>query len=126
MEMSLEDGAALLFRLLLCGRDPKNAEGVFLTEKLLGVRPRVADLQVFSGTTGEREGPMSSGGADKGREVCGRLDLMYADTTVRSTLLPGFTLSPVSTSVSSAPTRASTLSRKGGTSEALRLREWLL
>lgn len=69
---------------------------------------------------------MSSGGADNGRDVCGRLDFMYADTTVRSTLLPGFTLLPVSTSVSSAPIRASTLSRKGGMREELLLREWLL
>lgn len=69
---------------------------------------------------------MSSGGADNGRDVCGRLDFMYADTTVRSTLLPGFTLLPVSTSVSSAPIIASTLSRKGGMREELLLREWLL
>ena len=69
---------------------------------------------------------MSSGGADDGLQVCGRLDLMYADTTVKSTLLPAFTWSPVSTSVSSAPIRASTLSRKGGMREDLRFREWLL
>lgn len=69
---------------------------------------------------------MSSGGADNGREICDRLGLMYADTTVRSTLLPGLTLFPVSTSVSSAPTRASTLRRKGGMREERLLREWLL
>lgn len=69
---------------------------------------------------------MSSGGADNGREVCGRLDLTYADTTVRSTLLPGSTLFPVSTSVSSAPIRVSTLTRKGGMREELLFREWLL
>lgn len=72
------------------------------------------------------EVPTSSGGADNGRDSCGRLDFMYADTTERSTLLPGLTLSPVSTSVSSAPIRASTLSRKGGTKDEPLLREWLL
>lgn len=50
---------------------------------------------------------------------------MYADTTERSAQLPRFTLTPVSTSVSSAPTRASTLRRNGGTREGLLLREWL-
>lgn len=69
---------------------------------------------------------MSSGGADSGRDVGGRLGLMYADTTERSTLPPGFTLVPVSTLVSSAPIRASTLRRKGGTREQLLLKEWLL
>lgn len=69
---------------------------------------------------------MSSGGADNGRDVCSRLDFRYADTTERSTPLPGFTLSPVSTSVSSAPINASTLSRNGGTRELLLWREWLL
>lgn len=69
---------------------------------------------------------MSSGGADSGRGLSGKLDLMYADTTDRSTLLPGFTVSPVSTSVSSAPIRVSTFSRNGCTREGLLLREQLL
>lgn len=67
---------------------------------------------------------MSSGGADSGRGVSGRLDLMYADTTERSTLL--VTLSPVSTSVSSAPIRVSTFSRSGCVREGLLLKEQLL
>lgn len=125
LETSLRDGAALVFAPGLWIRSPNKLEGV-LVVKLAGVRPSVAALWPFSGMPGEKEGPISSDGADKCRYVCGRLDFMYADTTDRSTLLPGFTLSPVSTSVSSAPIRASTLSRKGGMREGLLWREWLL
>lgn len=114
-----------MFTLVLWIRDPNKVEGVPLVVKLFGSRPSVAALSAFSGMLGERDAPTSSGGADNGR-VCGRLDLMYADTTVRSTVLLGFTLFPVSTSVSSAPIRASKLRRKGGMREELLLREWLL
>lgn len=74
----------------------------------MGIRPSVAALQVFSRTVGLRGGPLSSGGADDGLLVCVVLGWTYADTTDRSTVLPMFTLSPVSTSVSSAPIREST------------------
>lgn len=95
-----------------------------MAEKTLRVRPSVAALKESS--AGAAEGSPSSGGADNGRDVCSRLDFRYADTTERSTPLPGFTLFPVSTSVSSAPIRASTLRRNGGTRELLLCREWLL
>lgn len=81
------------------------------------IRPRVAAL----GILGDCGGVMSSGGADDGRP-----DLRYAETTERSTLSSGLTLFPVSTSVSSAPMRASTLRRKGGMREEVRLKDWLL
>lgn len=122
VETSLRDGAVLVVTPL----HPITVMTVLLMEKLFGIRPSVAALRVLSGTSGEMEGLMSSGGADNGRQVSGRLVWMYADTTERSTLLAGVTLFPVSTSVSSAPTRASTLSRKGGMREERLFRDWLL
>lgn len=82
-----------------------------------GIRLSVAAL----GMLGERGGVVSSGGADDGRP-----DLRYAETTERSMSASGLTLFPVSTSVSSAPMRASTLRRKGGMREEVRLKDWLL
>ena len=126
-EVSLREGLFLSFRrVLIWGRDFGMVEGVLLLDKLLvlfgtGGRPALGALttEKIPGPDGAA-GPMSSVGDNEGPGVRGRLDLMYADTTVRSTLLP------VSTSVSSAPTRVSTLSRKGGRREDVREREWLL
>ena len=128
MEMSLREGLLLVLGQVLWGRDFGKVEGVLLLDKLLvllgiGGRPCFDALTTtVPEIPGDGAGPKSSDGANKGQGVRGRLDVMYADTTDRSTLLS--TLLPVSTSVSSAPTRASTLSRKGGTREEVRESEW--
>lgn len=137
-ETSLRDGAVLVFRQLLWGCDLSKVDGVLFEDRLLvltgtGGLPKVdAFVTALPETPGERGGLLSSDGADNGREVRGRLGLMYADTTEmstprpESTLFSVSTLSPVSTSVSSAPISASRFSRKGGIREELRVREQLL
>lgn len=127
---SLREGWPLRGKKALLGRGRCRVEGMLLEEARLlvlmgtGGRPSVDALGLTLAWDGEEVG--SRGGAERGRGGVGLRLLEYADTTDRSTMLPASTFIPVSTSVSSAPIRASTLRRKGGTREELREWEWLL